>query len=80
MTHPELILKLIEQLIAEREKNIKLQAELEEYKKGKDQTCHTQSGGKVFTGFLIFLVLKKQCIYGYTTSKQYTHPELRYIV
>lgn len=36
MTHPELILKLIEQLIAEREKNIKLQAELEEYKKGKD--------------------------------------------
>ena len=36
MTQPELILKLIEQLMAEREKNIKLQSQLEEYKKGKD--------------------------------------------
>lgn len=36
MTQPELILKLIEQLIAEKEKNINLQSILEEYKKGKD--------------------------------------------
>ena len=36
MTQPELILKLIEQLMAEREKSIKLQSQLEEYKKGKD--------------------------------------------
>lgn len=36
MTQPDLILKLIEQLLTEREKNIKLQSELEEYKKGKD--------------------------------------------
>jgi len=36
MTHPELILKLIEQLLAEKEQNIKLQLQLEEYKKGKD--------------------------------------------
>ena len=36
MTQPELIQKLIEQLVAEREKNIKLQVELEETKKGKD--------------------------------------------
>ena len=36
MTHPELILKLIEQLLAEKEKNIKLQSLLEEYKKSKD--------------------------------------------
>jgi hypothetical protein len=36
MTHPELILKLIEQLLAEKEENIKLQLKLEEYKKGKD--------------------------------------------
>lgn len=36
MTQPDLILKLIEQLIAEKEKNIKLQSQLEEYKKGKD--------------------------------------------
>ena len=36
MTQPELILKLVEQLIAEKEKNIKLQSQLEEYKKGKD--------------------------------------------
>lgn len=36
MTHPELILKLVEQLLAEREKNIKLQSQLEEYKKSKD--------------------------------------------
>ena len=35
MTQPELILKLIEQLMAEREKNIKLQSQLEEYKKVK---------------------------------------------
>ena len=36
MTQPDLILKMIEQLIAEKEKNIKLQSQLEEYKKGKD--------------------------------------------
>ena len=36
MTQPELILKLVEQLIAEKEKNIKLQSQLEEDKKGKD--------------------------------------------
>ena len=36
MTQPDLILKLIEQLITEREKNIKLQSQLEESKKGKD--------------------------------------------
>ncbi len=36
MTQPELILKLIEQLMVEKEKNIKIQLQLEEYKKGKD--------------------------------------------
>jgi hypothetical protein len=36
MTQPDLIQKLIEQLLAEREKNIKLQLKLEEIKKGKD--------------------------------------------
>ena len=36
MTQPDLIQKLIEQLLAEREKNIKLQLQLEELKKGKD--------------------------------------------
>ena len=36
MTQPELILKLVEQLIEEKEKNIKLQSQLEEYKKGRD--------------------------------------------
>lgn len=36
MTQPELILKLIEQLMAEKEKNIKIQLQLEEYKKSKD--------------------------------------------
>lgn len=36
MTQPDLILKLIEHLIVEKEKNIKLQSQLEEYKKGKD--------------------------------------------
>ena len=36
MTQPELILKLIEKLMAEKEKNIKIQLQLEEYKKGKD--------------------------------------------
>ncbi len=36
MTQPDLIQKLIEQLLAEKEKNIKLQLLLEELKKGKD--------------------------------------------
>ena len=36
MTQPDLILKLVEQLLAEREENIKFQSQLEEYKKGKD--------------------------------------------
>ena len=36
MTQPDLIQKLIEQLLAEREKNIELQLQLEEIKKGKD--------------------------------------------
>ena len=31
MTQPELILKLIEQLITEKEKNIKFQSQLEEF-------------------------------------------------
>lgn len=36
MTQPDLILKLVEQLLAEKEKNVKLQSLLEEYKKSKD--------------------------------------------
>ena len=36
MTQPELILKLIDELLAEREKNIKLQSKLEEYQKSRD--------------------------------------------
>lgn len=36
MTQPDLIQKLIEQLLTEKEKNIKLQLLLEELKKGKD--------------------------------------------
>lgn len=36
MTQPDLIQKLIEQLLAEREQNIKLQLKLEELKRGKD--------------------------------------------
>lgn len=36
MTQPDLIQKLIEQLLTEREKNIKLQLQLEEAKRGKD--------------------------------------------
>lgn len=36
MTQPELILKMIEMLLAERDKNNNLQLKLEEYKKSKD--------------------------------------------
>ncbi len=36
MTQTELIRELIEKLLAERDKNIKLQLKLEEYKKSKD--------------------------------------------
>lgn len=35
MTSPELILKLVEQLISEREQNIRLQLQLEEHKKSE---------------------------------------------
>lgn len=36
MTQPDLIQKLIEQLLSERERNIILKLQLEELKKGKD--------------------------------------------
>ena len=36
MTQAELILKLVEKLFAERDKNNNLQSKLEETKKGKD--------------------------------------------
>ena len=36
MTQPDLILKLIEMFLAEKEKNNHLQSQLEELKKGKD--------------------------------------------
>lgn len=36
MTHPELILKLVEMLLAERDKNNNFQSQLEEQKKSKD--------------------------------------------
>lgn len=36
MTQPDLIQKLIEQLLAERERNIRFKLQLEELKKGKD--------------------------------------------
>ncbi len=36
MTQAELIRELVEKLLAERDKNNKLQSKLEEYKKSKD--------------------------------------------
>ena len=36
MTNPDLILKLVEMLLSERDKNNELQSELEEYKKSED--------------------------------------------
>ncbi len=36
MTQPDLILKLVEMLLSERDKNNKLQSQLEEQKKSKD--------------------------------------------
>lgn len=41
MTNPELILKMIEMLLAERDKNNKLQLKLEEYKKVKARNVIT---------------------------------------
>lgn len=35
MTNPELILKMVEMLLAERDKNHELQSKLEEYKKSE---------------------------------------------
>lgn len=60
MTQPELILKLIEQLITEKEKNIKLQSQLEEYKKGKDKcVIHSRSGEICYRVSSLFLSIKK---------------------
>ena len=36
MTQPELILKMIEMLLAEKDKNHELQSQLEKFKNGKD--------------------------------------------
>lgn len=36
MTYPELILKMVEKLLEEKDKNYELQSKLEEYKKSKD--------------------------------------------
>ena len=36
MTNPDLILKLVEMLLSERDKNNELQSKLEEYKKSED--------------------------------------------
>lgn len=36
MTNPDLILKLVEVLLSERNKNNELQSKLEEYKKSED--------------------------------------------
>lgn len=36
MTNPDLILKLLEMLLSERDKNNELQSKLEEYKKSED--------------------------------------------
>ena len=35
MTNPELILKMVEMLLAERDKNNELQSKIEEYKKSE---------------------------------------------
>ncbi len=82
MTQPELIRELIEKLLAERDKNNKLQSKLEEYKKSKDQMCHTQSSGRVIVVAFLLLILniKKYVHCGTHTSKQYTQTELEYIV
>lgn len=41
MTNPELILKMIEMLLSERDKNKELQSKLEEYKKVKARNVIT---------------------------------------
>ena len=80
MTQAELILKLIEQLLTERDKNNNLQSKLEEQKKGKDQMCHyIVESGKVITGTFLLFQVKKSSVLRYTTGKQYTQAELEYI-
>ena len=69
MTQPELILKLVEQLIAEKEKNIRLQLQLEEYKKGKDQMCHyIVEWGNLLQSFLIFFIKKVDVVTDTSTA------------
>ena len=41
MTNPELILKMVEMLLAERDKNNELQSKIEEYKKVKAKSVIT---------------------------------------
>ena len=75
MTQPDLILKLVEQLLAEREENIKLQSQLEEYKKSKDQNVsYIVEYGELLWWFsyFLFLDIKKVCVLWYTYGKQYT--------
>ena len=83
MTYPELIQDLIEKLLAERDKNNELQSKLEEYKKSKDQNVsYIVESGEVVTRLFYFLFKHKKsmCSYDTHTRKQYTYPELEYIV
>ena len=67
MTNSDLILKLIEQLLTERENNIKLQSQLEENKKSEGQKCHyIAESGKELQGFPAFYFWHKKsmCITG----------------
>ena len=77
MTNPELILKMIEMLLSERDKNNKLQSKLEEYQKSEGQKCHyIAESGKELQGFPTFYFWHKKsmCITGTHTytNKQMT--------
>ena len=68
MTQPELILRLVEMLMAEKEKSTPLKTE--ENNKDKDYMCHTYSTKWGVSVLLCFFENKKSmCSYDTHTSK-----------
>lgn len=85
MTYPELILKMVEKLLEEKDKNYELQSKLEENKKSKDQNVsYIVEARKLLRDFFAFLFpIKNKKVCAVTIHIQVnniTHPEREYIV
>ena len=80
MTNPELILKLVEMLLAERDRNNLLQSHLEEKKWRLKSHYIAESGSKIAV-YSCFLYTKKVCVIAvHIQTNKWHNPELKCIV